>query len=79
MGEYEHAKICHKCRYLCRMTGRMFSGADWDGMACHYTLLTDKFREVKATDTYCPYFSPKRRERKIAPPAWDEIKSDENI
>lgn len=75
MGEYKHARICYKCRYLCRM----FSGADWDGMACHYTLLTDKFREVKATDTYCPYFRPKRRERKVVSPAWDKMKSDENI
>ena len=45
----------------------MFSGADWDGMACHYTLLTGKFREVKATDTYCPYFRPKRKRKENCP------------
>ena len=82
-SEHWHLKnICKRCYYRREMVGLAgMSGFDieYDNKACHYTFDTGKFREIEATDTECPYFRPKRRERKVVPPEWDKMKNDENI
>ena len=87
-GEHKHSEhwhlksICKRCYYRREMVGLAgLCGFDleYDNKACHYPLDTGKFREIEATDMECPYFRPKRRERKVVPPAWDKMKSDENI
>lgn len=82
-SKHWHLKnICKRCYYRREMVGLVgIAGLDieYDNKACHYALDTGKFREIEATDMECPYFRPKRRERKVVPPAWDKMKNDENI
>ena len=69
--KWRRKKICKRCYYCRKMDGIAglcdFDRA-YDNKACHYTLDTGKFREIEAMDMECPYFRPKRRERKVVSP-----------
>lgn len=54
------SKICKSCEYR-----HVFGGgnplADWSNTLCNYSVQEDRLRETPASDDYCAYYKPRRR------------------
>lgn len=53
-------KVCKSCYWLRQID---CASDGWDGKCCAYTYITDRFREIPATNDYYAYYFKKKRRR----------------
>ncbi len=55
--KWRRKKVCKSCHWLRKID---CAGDGWDGKCCAYTYITDRFREIPATNDCCAYYLKKK-------------------